>query len=1235
MEEHQNEAVRNDDDNDWGNPPLLTTISIAQNALLLSILLANIDPKIDHMANPNPAALVNQPPPTVTRKSITGFVTKLVGDGATYGFINDEIFFQQTNVTDGPAGVNDRVFAECEYSAHLPIKWNATSIKIVARASSSAGPSGATGHQGPANILESDPRRQSRQGMLLTQQQQQQQQMALPLQQQPQFSSPNQQQQQQNVAPVANTYQQHRQQKQQQQHLLPNQQELLQQPIGGQIDAGMNQGPEFFSPFGQAPPPIAQHPGEMPPFDTPMGPPKLEYTSQLGSAFIQNQYMSGPILPQQAPAPLLPQVRPQQQQSQQQRPQQQAPLQNRRDQQRNLHSKDGFNNDKNDRNNLNNRGRNRKDNKFEQTRGGSERENSNSRSSRAGSDSRDRSNSRNDSLNKCDRDSSKREGIVKRPSPAGNSARSTNNLDRGNKTSKRLYDPQNIPRTTILSNMNAWNMRSRCPSSIHVPSDLKNIIVNPYIRLDVKNLPKPLNYKIEPTEDAQDGNGCKEPENDATKKDADASEKGEESKPSSASDTNDESQQSNATRKDTDITPPSSKSDPKLTHKYGVKVVLISLPELEAIHKKVFGDELDSYNKECKAHPRLDEAISLLCNTGSNGGHSLIGGKFDSTVDGFVEGETNEFERFGRQPDLIATCRRVVSEQTGLDLGPCQGWTLVSTFIYNNKTDYFSPKASIEYSFIYMPHIWSMTTTDLDESPIEKESLAVNVSSLPQSNESRDVSMTEENEIKTSQDEEAPEANAEETSAESQVTLENLSVLKVADLKAELDKRVVAYKPNAKKAELAAALGASIAEENSGHQPEVVPSLTEESGQKGSATDGQYQLEEGEVVASGATTPTDDMEGVSDELDKETLSEPVSGKRKAEDECDNKDGNEIDGPQESKRLRETKDNGRVELIKEPFVVKALKGQQLSVVTLYDVAQVSRYDQFELSVASNILKEALIQHLSEYMFTALVEESRQRATTAAQSGDNNSLSSSTNSQETNSDSNNNSKPLSSKNTQQQQQTTTATSTTDGNAPAAMLKEYPVDRYINLAFAYFDHTHLGYLHADDLSKLFCNTGLTISKRALMSLVNESEKFNYLTLADLSPKLAPLYVYKFPDQFTRLPGASATGDASETGQTGKMIEYQGVRYDVEKLVQQAREAETSRVTMAERFNHAIENFDKQADEIHVLEVSRMSLSKSIKSLNEELDELKRERDLADKKFENLKTKLDEMLAELQRDK
>lgn len=1175
------------------------------------------------------------PPPATTRKSVTGFVTKLVGDGATYGFINDEIFFQQTSVVGpGPAAVNDRVFAECEYSAHLPIKWNATSVKIISKAA------GQQQQSQPSAILESDPRRQSRQSSFnqpppsQPQQQQQQppqQQQApppMPLQTAPFNQSPN--------ASVAITYQQHRQQRQMHRQTLD--------PTNQQLDAGINSdlhqdqhqqprlldqannpGEPFYGIANNPPPPFVaqQQTGEMEPFhqDTPMGPPKLAYTSQLGSAFVQNPMMANSFIPQHPPPPpnMLqqpPPPVPQQQlhHHQQQQHQQQQQQNNQQQQSQNHHNKGArFNNqqDKNDRQNL--RRNQRTDGRNDQNRRSVDRDrdqqsHNNNRSRQA--DSRERS---------ANRSNIKRDDGPSRPSPPARSTTSVSS-DRANRT-RRHYETKNIPKSRLLIDLNGWNMRHRCSSSIHVPSDLKSVIVNQHFRLDIKNTPKPVEFKIEQVEQPKPAINEENPQQDTnttsettgTKAET-VTDDSEVSQDKTEVDAESVSSSSNIKpKKDDTHTPPSSKSDIRLNHKYGVKVILISIPELETIYKKIFGENLDSFSSDSKSHQKLDEAISLLCNKGANGGFSLIGGKFDPVLDGFVEGETNEFERHGRQPDLIATCKRVVMDQANLDLGSCRSWTHVSTLMYNNKSDYFSQKASIEYSYIYMPQIWTISAEKFDKNIIEKESVEVkeNTSDIvPDATEEPEEATkmeTSESEITTGE----PATDGPVVAQPTQLTLENLSELKVIDLKAELDRRDIKYKPNAKKAELLALLQGLLAPSGD-QQPAPVADgdqtdeTTGETGEENKPAkeekSEQPQLEEGEV----ADSPGDDEATVDQTIETEGGPAEVQSAKRKESEVEASD------QESNKKIRtdeEKKVEKKVELIREPFVVKPKEGQQqLSLVSLYDAAQVGRYDQFELSVASGLLREALIQHLSEYIFTALIEDRQKQTTTSV--GDTLSGNSS---QDTNSDSNNNTnKSVKGAN---QQTVSTASPSTD----KANLKELPVDRYVNLAFTYFDSSHTGQIQVDDLSKLFNNTGLTISKRALMSLVGDGDKYNYRNLPDLCPMLAS-YIYKFPEQFNRLPGSSpASASGPTTG--GKMVQFQGVSYDVEKLIQQVRDAETLRISLVDRFNYAILNHDKQTEEIHVLEVSQKSLSRAIKAQNDEICELKRERDSIKKKLDNLR--------------
>lgn len=1157
----------------------------------------------------------------VTQRSLTGFVTKLVGgtDGSTYGFINDEIFFPQANVSGGPAAVGDQVFAECEYSAHLPIKWNAKSVQVLSK--------GAGGVQ---------PR---------SDQQEMMNQSAAQQQQQPQ--------QHINMAnPVAVTYQQHRQQRQQRQVMDVNKQPDKQQnnDLTSKLLEQTAQSGEYFANNARLFPQQQQDNNIQPFQDTPMGPPNFTYTSQLGSAFVQNQFVPSPFMTQQQP-PLLPQ----QQILPNNNQQMHSNNNNNQNNRSNQHNKGGRFNNQGDKNDRQNNRRNRNDNKFDRPRSG-DREGGQQNNRSKSSGSRDRSIGRN----------SKRDDQLARPSPpAHSSARSNNSISSDRSKNRKHYEIQNIPKTQIMTNMNAYNMKQRCPSSVHVPSDLKEIIVNRHFRLDVKNTPKPLNYTIEQTKSetasVKDEVDKEKIENESTNEEVaknqdvpEVTQKDEEGdqqeqKPeiidAPVMETDSKKEDIKA-----ELQPAQStvKPETKLSHKYGVKVILISMPELSSIYRTVFGSNLDSFNNDTKPNSRLDETISLLCNKGTNNGYSLIGGKFDPIADGFVEGQMNDFERHGLQPDLIATCKRVVLEQTGLDLSGCKSWTLLSTFIYNNKSDYFSSKASIEYSFIYMPQIWTMFSDKFDKTILKQESSEIenadqtipdsahSIEQIPMETEqtlNAQSTETDNNDVNQSVESNAPDSV--EPTTENPVSIpENLSELKVTDLKMELDKRNIKYKGGAKKAELIALLQESLPHDIEHDvtrvdvevQLEDVKKLEEvtkldslnkrEADEEDAnistvATIGdESQLEEGEVEAD----PSEDSPILDGEDNRENSES--GGKRKAYDDVET-GINEPDAKKVCKVGSEKKDK-KVELIQESFIVRSRGDQQLSLVSLYEATQAARYDQFELSVASNLLKESLVQHLSEYIITTLVDDNLHRhagTTTTTMSTGTGGTSSSSSSQEIGSDTNNNSSgAVTSKSTFKN-----PSSITDQKVN---LKELPVDRYINLALSYFDSSHMGHIHTDDLNKLFNNTGLTISKRALLSLVGDSDRFNYRTLPDLSPKLSPTYVYRFPSQFSCLPGSSINpcDDSGSLKTIGKLIEYKGVTYDVEKLIQQVNDAETSRVSLVDRFNYAIENFDKQAEEIHVLEVSQKSLAKAIKAQNDEICDLKRERDSIKKKVSNI---------------
>lgn len=67
-------------------------------------------------------------------KAFTGRVTKLLDN---FGFVDDDVFFQLSVVRGGNVKIGDQVYVDCQYSEHLPFKWNALCVQIIPQQASS------------------------------------------------------------------------------------------------------------------------------------------------------------------------------------------------------------------------------------------------------------------------------------------------------------------------------------------------------------------------------------------------------------------------------------------------------------------------------------------------------------------------------------------------------------------------------------------------------------------------------------------------------------------------------------------------------------------------------------------------------------------------------------------------------------------------------------------------------------------------------------------------------------------------------------------------------------------------------------------------------------------------------------------------------------------------------------------------------------------------------------------
>ncbi|RWS07592.1 hypothetical protein B4U79_16125 [Dinothrombium tinctorium] len=112
------------------------------------------------------------------------------------------------------------------------------------------------------------------------------------------------------------------------------------------------------------------------------------------------------------------------------------------------------------------------------------------------------------------------------------------------------------------------------------------------------------------------------------------------------------------------------------TNKYAVKVLFVSLPSMNDIYDRVFGSDRDNF-------------------TSRNN---------------------------GEEPNLIATAVRCVKQQTGIDLSTCRRWKRIATFVYD-RDDSLRVDVPLEYSYIFMPDVWSLLDTSLKNEVVKNDEI--------------------------------------------------------------------------------------------------------------------------------------------------------------------------------------------------------------------------------------------------------------------------------------------------------------------------------------------------------------------------------------------------------------------------------------------------------------------------------------------------------------------------------
>ncbi|CAG2167339.1 unnamed protein product [Oppiella nova] len=284
------------------------------------------------------------------------------------------------------------------------------------------------------------------------------------------------------------------------------------------------------------------------------------------------------------------------------------------------------------------------------------------------------------------------------------------------RTPRRRYEPLNIPKLAILkSPLNVYDIKQRYSANLHVPSDLKEVVVNSNFILNINDIPKPVTFRVIEVKDESKAKAAKESpkKTDSPKESKEkASKEGDKSETITVEETAEEENKSETK----EVEETSAKTEKieskekvsvehpivssKQTYKYGVKVLIISLPSLSDIYDRIFGSDFDAISTGSKSYfLHFNKLLAFLVSRNSNDGFSLIGGKFSAQLDGYLPDS--------EEPNLIATAIRIVGEQTGMNLSKCGKWRLIATFIYNrdNSVDPMTPY--LEVNRVYMPDVWS------------------------------------------------------------------------------------------------------------------------------------------------------------------------------------------------------------------------------------------------------------------------------------------------------------------------------------------------------------------------------------------------------------------------------------------------------------------------------------------------------------------------------------------------
>ncbi|XP_065200326.1 cell division cycle and apoptosis regulator protein 1-like [Planococcus citri] len=147
-----------------------------------------------------------------------------------------------------------------------------------------------------------------------------------------------------------------------------------------------------------------------------------------------------------------------------------------------------------------------------------------------------------------------------------------------------------------------------------------------------------------------------------------------------------------------------------LNYLFSVKVLLMSIPNMEEVYKKTMCMAEDLHKEDDKSYVHLTRLIQFLVGTrGSKGDPLAIGGPWSPSLDG---------ENPDKDPSvLVKTAIRTCKALTGIDLSGCSQWYRFMEVYYHRSESVHKSKtipARIETVVFFLPEVWNCVPTCLE-----------------------------------------------------------------------------------------------------------------------------------------------------------------------------------------------------------------------------------------------------------------------------------------------------------------------------------------------------------------------------------------------------------------------------------------------------------------------------------------------------------------------------------------